>query len=78
MIMNDVNKVMQKMTGIKQGKFDNDKNRLYNACQTILYITQNVIKEIENAGMTNEQFFIDFEDKLNELSIKDHNADQIV
>lgn len=77
MIMNDVQKKMQKMTGIKQGQFDSDKERLYNACKTILYVTKKVINEIELAGMTNEQFFIDFEDELNELSIKDHNADQI-
>ena len=32
-----------------------------------------LIKEAEMLGLTNEQFWIDFEDELNELSIKDHN-----
>lgn len=36
---------------------------------------ENFIYEVEQLEMTNEQFFIDFEDRLNELSIKDHNAD---
>lgn len=74
--MNDVLKNLQKMTGIKQGNFDNDKQRLWSACQTVLYVTKNIIKQVEEAGMTNEQFFIDFEDELNELSVKDHNASQ--
>ena len=76
MIMNKFKKQMQKMTGIKQGQFDNDKQRLWSACQTALFMIKNIIREIELAEMTNEQFFIDFEDELNELSIKDHNADQ--
>ena len=73
--MNETLKKIQKMTGIKQGKFDNDKNRMYNACQTALMMVKSVIMQAEALKMTDEQFFIDFEDKLNELSIKDHNAD---
>lgn len=74
--MNKLRKQIQKMTGIKQGQFDSDKQRLWSACQTILYMAKNVVREVELAGMTDEQFFIDFEDELNELSIKDHNANQ--
>lgn len=73
--MNDYQKRIQKLTGIKQGKFDNDKNRMYNACQTALMMVKSVIMQAEALKMTDEQFFIDFEDELNELSIKDHNAD---
>lgn len=57
------------------GKYDNDKNRLYNRGLVILSAVSFFIKEVEELKMTNEQFFIDWEDKLNELSIKDHNAD---
>lgn len=56
-------------------KYANDKNYFYNLGQVILKVTKDYIKEIEKYKMTNEQFFIDWEDKLNELSIKDHNAD---
>lgn len=28
---------------------------------------------VESQGLTNEQWFINWEDKLNELSIKDHS-----
>lgn len=40
-----------------------------------LYIEQLelFIKVIERYELTNEQWFIDFEDNLNKLSIKDHN-----
>ena len=75
--MNEISKRIQKLTGIKQGKFDNDKNRMYNACQTALMFVKSVIMQCEALKMTDEQFFIDFEDELNELSIKDHNADSI-
>ena len=73
--MNDYQKRIQKLTGIKQGKFDNDKNRMYNVCQTALMFVKSVVNEAERLNMTNEQFYIEFEDELNELSIKDHNAD---
>lgn len=72
--MNTALKNLQKQTGIKQGQFDNEKNRLYNYCQTFILMLQNLIKQCEDANMTDEQFYIDFENKLNELSIKDHNA----
>ena len=75
--MNETLKKIQKLTGIKQGKFDNDKNRMYNACQTALMFVKSVVNEAERLNMTNEQFYIEFEDELNELSIKDHNADSV-
>lgn len=52
----------------------NNKNRLYNYGQVLLTTIEMFIKEVEEAQMTNEQFFLDWEDKLNELSTKDHNV----
>ena len=40
--------------------------------QVIKYATE-LIEVTERLGYTNEQAFIDFEDELNELSVKDHN-----
>lgn len=40
--------------------------------QVIKYATE-LIEATERLGYTNEQAFIDFEDELNELSIRDHN-----
>ena len=44
--------------------------------QVIKYATE-LIEVTERLGYTNEQEFIDFEDKLNELSTKDHNNKKI-
>ena len=44
----------------------------YGYNQALKYVEQ-LIEVTENCGYTNEQAFINFEDKLNELSIKDHN-----
>lgn len=40
--------------------------------QVIKYATE-LIEVTEKLGYTNEQAFIDFEDELNELSVRDHN-----
>lgn len=66
---------LQKDSGIKMGQYDNDKNRLFHQGKMLLQVLEIYIKEIESLKMTDEQFFIDFEDSINELSIKDHNAD---
>lgn len=44
----------------------------YGYRQALKYVTD-LITITENLGYTNEQAFIDFEDKLNELSIKNHD-----
>ena len=44
--------------------------------QVIKYATE-LIEVTERLGYTNEQGFIDFEDELNELSIRDHNNKKI-
>lgn len=32
------------------------------------------VKQVEEANMTNEQFFLNWEDSINELSVKEHGA----
>lgn len=71
--MNKILQNIQKMTGIKQGAFDSKQQELYMKGQTILKMTELYIKSVEEAKMTDKQFFIDWEDKLNLLSVKDHN-----
>ena len=68
--MNEQLKQLQKTTGIKQGQFDNEKNRLYNMGKTLLSAIDAFIKTVENDNMTNEQFFLDWLDKVNEYSVK--------
>lgn len=64
---------IQKETGIKMGKYDNDKNRIYHTTQMYIQSLKLLVKEAEELGLTNEQFWINFEDEINELSVKDHN-----
>lgn len=71
--MNDILKQMQKQYGIKLGQHDTDKNRLFNMGLLILKFTKEYIKQVEKAELTNEQFFIDWEIDLSNLSTKDHN-----
>ena len=44
--------------------------------QVIKYAIE-LIEVTERLGYTNDQAFIDFEDELNELSIRDHNNKKI-
>lgn len=68
--MNEVLKNIQKTTGIKQGKYDNEKNRLYNMCQMSVQMLNELWNQIEKAEMTNEQFCLDWLDKINEISVR--------
>lgn len=72
--MNNVLKQIQKATGIKQGQYDNEKNRLWAQGQTLLKMLDVYVKQVEAAKMTDEQFFIEWEDAVNELSVKDHSV----
>lgn len=38
----------------------------------LIEVIKDYISDIEREGLTNESWFLDFEDELNELSIKDH------
>lgn len=71
--MNDALKKIQKESGIKMGQYNNLKNHLYHQSKLFIKILETFISEVEKANLTNEDFFINFEDKLNELSIKDHS-----
>lgn len=68
--MNQKLKKMQKISGIKQGQYDNEKNRLYSMGQTILLTLKAYIHSVEEAGLTNEQFFLNFLDEINYESVK--------
>ena len=50
--------------------YDNAKNELYNLSKTLLLMVEQLIDRIEKENLQNEQFTLDFLDKLNELSIK--------
>lgn len=60
-----------------KGLFPNDHYRIWTMCQTALEIVKLTVEEAEKYKMTDEQYYLDFEDKLNALSVKDHsnNAD---
>lgn len=62
---------------LSKGMFPNEKNRIWTMCQTSLQMLMMTVIEAEKAGMTNEQFYLNFEDAVNELSVKDHTKDDI-
>lgn len=66
------------MKQLENGNFPNDNNRLYTAAQVIIQMTTRFVEEAEKLGLTNKQWYINFEDYLNILSCKDHtNQNQI-
>jgi hypothetical protein len=40
------------------------------ACSATLEVANTIIKLVESYGFQNEQWFLDFMDKLNEISVK--------
>lgn len=70
MVMNEALKNLQKNTGLKTGKYDNEKNRLYNMCQMSILMLETLWKQLEEAKMTNEQFCLDWLDAINEISVR--------
>lgn len=58
---------------LSAGRFPNEKNRVWTMCQVALKLCLQCVDEAENSNLTNEQFYIAFEDCLNKISIKDHN-----
>ncbi len=72
--MNPQLQKIQKDSGIKMGKYDNKQNELYHRGKLLLQMVDLYIKSVEEANMTDYPFYLDFEDKLNEYSVKDHNA----
>lgn len=68
--MNELNKQIQKQTGVKMGQYDSEHNRLYHMCQAALLSMNKLFEQLEEAGLQNEQFALDFYDALNTLSVK--------
>lgn len=67
------------MKSIKTGRFPNEKNRVWTMCQAALHMATLAADEAEKLKLTDEQFYINFEDALNILSVRDHsgNLEQI-
>lgn len=48
----------------------NEKNGLYHLCRGSINLLEKIWAMIEESGMQNEQFTLDWLDKLNEISIR--------
>lgn len=57
---------------LSAGRFPNEKNRVWTMCQVALKLCLQCVDEAEKSNLTNEQFYIAFEDCLNKVSTKDH------
>lgn len=42
-------------------------------CKVTMNMVADCVREAERYGLTDEQFYLDFEDFINELSVRDHN-----
>ena len=74
-------KLEKKIDFLKQlmtrGRFPNEKNRIWTMCQASLQMLMMTVIEAEKSNMVNEQFYIEFEIAVSQLSTKDHNKDDI-
>ena len=74
-------KLEKKIDFLKQlmtrGRFPNEKNRIWTMCQASLQMLMMTIIEAEKSNMVDKQFYIEFENAINQLSVKDHNKDDI-
>ena len=74
-------KKLDKIDYLKQlmnrGLFPNEKNRIWTMCQASLQMLMMTVIEAEKSNMVDEQFYIEFENAVNQLSVKDHNKDNI-
>ena len=68
--MNDELKKIQKETGIKMGKYDNEQNRLYNMCKMSILMLEDIWKAIVTNNLQDSQMCLNWLDKLNEISIR--------
>ena len=70
----DMNKLVKNnlIKSLKTGIFPNNKNRVWTMCQVALKLCLQCVDEAEKNNLTNEQFYIAFEDCLNKVSVKDH------
>lgn len=58
---------------LKFGYFPNDKNRLWTMCQVTLKLATLTSEYAEEKNLTDTPFYLDFEDVLNCISVKDHS-----
>lgn len=73
--MKNANKYLKQL--LTRSLFPSEKNRIWTMCRAALQMLVMTVIEAEKAGMVNEQFYIEFENAINELSIKDHTKDDI-
>lgn len=57
---------------LSAGKFPNEKNRVWTMCNVVIKLLLQTVEEAEKSGLTNEQFYLAFEDIINAASVKDH------
>ncbi len=50
--------------------YTNDKHRLWHMCQVSVEMLEELMRQIEKHELQNEQFVLDWLDKINELSVK--------
>lgn len=62
---------------LTKGTFPNDHNRIWTMCQATIQMAMLTVAEAERCNMTDKQYFIEFENILNELSIKDHQDSNV-
>ncbi len=55
------------------GRFTNVKHRVWTLCQCAIKMSLMAVEEAEKEKLTNEQFYIAFQDTLNAISVKDPN-----
>lgn len=60
---------------LKSGIFPNDKNRLWTMCQVTLKLATLTAEYAEEKELTDTPFYLDFEDALNCISVKDHSKE---
>lgn len=63
---------------LRFGNFPNNKNRVWTMCNVALQMCLMAMEEAEKYNFVDEQFYIEFENSINSISVKDHsgNAEQ--
>ena len=77
MIMKKLDKIDYLKQLMNRELFPNEKNRIWTMCQASLQMLMMTVIEAEKSNMVHEQFYIEFENAINQLSVKDHNKDDI-
>lgn len=57
---------------LSAGKFPNEKNRVWTMCNVVIKLLLQTVEEAEKSNLTNEQFYLSFENIINAASVKDH------